>query len=191
MPMGDRFAPTRNCLSRTPFPYRSRSIPRSRTAVSRSAARVSAPTLPLPAPFSLSIPSAFPCVRTGIRGSRGRLPGHFPDAFECRNPLARDRLKLRAQLGRVVRDQLGTLAGAADLHVEALLRGEVRVPRLDRGDDVVDRAPLKRVHGRCPGMVEMPQLRVSRALSSTRRPSSRRNATRPFRDAGAPRRCGC
>ena len=56
-----------------------------------------------------------------------------------------------------------TVARPADLDIEALLRGEVRVPRLHGGDDVVDGAALEGVHGRGPGMVEMAQLRVALA----------------------------
>ena len=38
---------------------------------------------------------------------------------------------------------------------------EVRVVRLDRGDHVVDRPPLERVHGQGPGPVDMAELWIA------------------------------
>ena len=140
-----------------------------------------------------AISPAIGCPRAcalGVAGPAGRLSRHLADAFERGDTLAGDRLELRAELGRVVGDQVRAVPGAADLHVEALLRGEVRVPGLDRGDHVVDRAPLERMHGGRPGVVEVPELRVARAQVE---PASVLQAERdaPVRDAHAPRRCGC
>jgi len=80
------------------FPFRSARI---RTDVS--------PASTFPTVHSICLPMR----PAGFRGAPRHLPRHFPDAFECRNALARDRVELRAQLGRVVGYQLGTPAGAA------------------------------------------------------------------------------
>ena len=56
-----------------------------------------------------------------------RLARYLPDAFERHDPLARHGLKLGAEFRRVVGDELSTVARAADLDIEALLGGEVRV----------------------------------------------------------------
>ena len=101
------------------------------------------------------------------RSDSAPLPGvsrfMSPDPLQRRDPLARDGLKLGAELGRVVGDELGAVARPADLDVERLLRGEVRMPRLHRRDHVVDGAALERVHGRRPGVVEMAHLRIAEA----------------------------
>ena len=48
-----------------------------------------------------------------------------PDGFERRDPLAGGRLELLLQRRLVIGDELGPVARAGDLNVEALLRGEV------------------------------------------------------------------
>ena len=125
-------------------------LPRSRTSGSGSFAGAVASSGALPTPLSGA------AIRPQFAGWRSlgclsrRLALHLPDPFERGDPLAGDGLELRPQLGRVVGDQFGPVAGARYLDVEALLRGEVRVVRPDRGDHVVDRPPLERVHGRGP-----------------------------------------
>lgn len=64
----------------------------------------------------------------------------------------------------------------ADLHVEALLRGQVQVPRFHRRDHRVDRAALESVHGRGPCAIDMPELAVA-FLQFQRPPSSSLNVT--------------
>ena len=99
-------------------------------------------------------------ARLGFHSLVRPLARHLADAFERRNPLSRDGLELRPELGCVVGDELGAVARATDLDVEALLGGEVRVPRLHRRDHVVDGTALERMHGRSPGVVEVAELRV-------------------------------
>ena len=83
----------------------------------------------------------------------------------------------------------------ADLDVEGLLCGEVRVPSLHGGDHIVDRPALEGVHGGRPGMVEMAQLRVPAAqfellavLQLERHPAlrGRENLRRPAVDEPEP-----
>ena len=52
-------------------------------------------------------------------------------------------------------------ARAADLHVEGLQIGEVRMVRLHRGDHGIHRPALERMHGRGPCPVDMAKLRIS------------------------------
>ena len=89
-----------------------------------------------------------------------RLARHLPDPLQRRDPFPRDGLKLGPELGRVVGDQLGPVARPADLDVEALMGGQMRMPRFHGGDHVVDRPALESVDGRGPGMVEMAKLRI-------------------------------
>ena len=74
------------------------------------------------------------------------------DPFEGRDPLAGRRFQPLAQRFGVVGDQLRPMPGAADLDVEALLRGRVRVVRFHDGNHVVDRASLERMHRGRPSM---------------------------------------
>ena len=103
-------------------------------------------TFHLAAPFRFA--GAFP------PGVLCRLLAHVPvlrtlwlNHLERGNALAGDRLELFAQRRPVIRNQFGAVARAGDLHVEALERGQVRVVGLHGGDDVVDGAALKRMHG--------------------------------------------
>ena len=57
------------------------------------------------------------------------------------------------ELGRVVGDQFRPVARPADLDIEALLRGEMRVAGLHGGDHVVDRVALEGVQGGRAGPV--------------------------------------
>ena len=94
--------------------------------------------------------------------SRLRCPGPvLAERFERRDALARQRHELFLEPRLVVGHVLGAVACAADLHVEHLLVGEVRVVGFDRGDHVVDGAALERVHGRGPGPVGVAKLRIA------------------------------
>ena len=84
------------------------------------------------------------------------------DAFERGGPLAGDRFETLPERLRVVGDELRPVTRPRDLHVERLGRSQARVVGLHRGDHVVDRAPLKSVHGRGPRVIEMAQLRIAR-----------------------------
>ena len=89
-------------------------------------------------------------------------PDALADAFERRDALAGDRFEPFLQRLGVVGDQLGPVAGSRNLDVERLDRGQTGVVRFHRRDHGVDRAALERMHGRCPGAVEMAQLRIAR-----------------------------
>ena len=89
-------------------------------------------------------------------------------AVECRYALAGGAFQVLAQRPGVVGDQFHPVTCTADLDIEALLRSQMRMIRLNDGDHVVDGASLERMQGRCPCMIEMPQLRViaiGRAMS--------------------------
>ena len=81
-------------------------------------------------PSGAAVSRSFPAVAARSAALPGFVPRQFPDAFERRDALARGFLERRQQLARVVGDQLGAVARAADLDIEALLRGQVRVARL-------------------------------------------------------------
>ena len=85
----------------------------------------------------------------------------FADALECGDTLAGDGFEAFFQRLRVVGDEFGPVPGAAYLDVKRFGRGQLGVVRLHCGDDVIHRAPLKGVHGRGPGAVEMAQLRIA------------------------------
>ena len=95
--------------------------------------------------------------------SRGRRHAGLsvPERFERRDPLAGERKKLLLQRRPVVGHELGAVACAADLDVEHLLIGEVRVVRLDRRDHRVHRSSLERMHGRGPGAVDVAELQIA------------------------------
>ena len=133
--------------------------PRSGASTSRSFGAADGPSGSFPA---APIPASgdFPCERARSASFPARSRANSADAFERRDALARDGLELGAKLGRVVGDQLGPVTRPADFHVKRFLRGEMRMPRLHGGDHIVHRAPLERMHGRRPGVIEMAQLRV-------------------------------
>ena len=89
--------------------------------------------------------------------------------FKRVNPLSGGRFQTLAQRPGIVGDELGAVAGTADLDVEALLRGEMGVIRLHHGNHVVHGASLEGMNGRGPGMVEMAELRS--VLAERRHPS--------------------
>ena len=88
---------------------------------------------------------ASPCRISGH--FRRRLP-HLADSFERRDARAGDGLKLRLEFCRVVGDQFRPVARPADLDINGLLRGELEMVGLERGDDGVDRTAVEGMHGR-------------------------------------------
>ena len=105
-----------------------------------------------------------------LRPARRLVPGYAVlcravrrrrrDGLERRDALSRRRLQARAQRVAVVGHELGMKAGAADLHVEGLLGGQMDVLRLHRRDHPVHGAALERVHRGRPGPVDMAQLGI-------------------------------
>ena len=65
-------------------------------------------------------------VRSGHRRSVRHLALHFADGFERGDALFGDGLELRAEVCRVLGDQLGAVPHPAYLDIEALLGGEMR-----------------------------------------------------------------
>ena len=135
---------------------------------------------PLPAiGFGRLLARRFPSGFTSRGSGIGRLPRRrfmferrlsvesgfrtdgFADAFECGDALAGDGFEAFPERFRVVGDEFGPITGAAYLDIKRFRRGQLGMVRLHRGNDVIHRAPLKGVHGRGPGTVEMAQLRVA------------------------------
>ena len=103
--------------------------------------------------------TAFPLaclVQTGFR----RLPTLQLDRIQRRDALTRRSLQTLPQRVPVVRYQLRALARPADLHIEGLLGGQVRVIRFHRRDHAIDCPSLESVHGGRPGPVDMAQLQI-------------------------------
>ena len=109
-------------------------LPRSRTGGSGVFAGVFVLSRSLPAPSPGPRSRRDSGVRAASTAFSGACALHLADAFQRRDALAGDGLEPGAELDRVVGDQLGAVARAADLDIEALLRGEMRVPRLHSGD---------------------------------------------------------
>ena len=104
--------------------------------------------------------SGFPrsCPGKRLSVDLGLRTDGFADAFECGDALSGDGLEAFFQRLGVVGDEFGPVSGARYLDVKRLRRAQLGMVRLHRGDDVVHRAPLKGVHGRGPGAIEMAQL---------------------------------
>ena len=64
------------------------------------------------------------------------------------------------QCRHIVGDKLGPVWGAGNVDIKGLGRGQVRMVRLHCGNLAIDRALLKRVYGRSPGVVEMTKLGI-------------------------------
>lgn len=105
----------------------------------------------------MAAPAFVRSVRTEHRLVRG-LQRH---AVERRDAFPGGLLELVGELSGIVGDQLGSVPRPADRHVERPLRGEFRVIRRHGSDDPVHHPALKRMHGRGPGAVEVPELGVA------------------------------
>ena len=111
-----------------------------------------------------------PAVRApgfGHSPPSARIPGPCPaSARSLRAPRYARRWPLRAPFAErvpVVGDELGTVAGAADLYVERLLRGEMGLVRLHRRDHGINGVALEGVDSGGPGTVNMAELRIALA----------------------------
>lgn len=90
----------------------------------------------------------------------GSASGVF-DRFERRALFAGGFLEPFAECIAVVGDEFGTVAGAADLDVEALLCGQMRAICLHRRDDGIDGATLEGADGGDPSAVGVAEPRVA------------------------------